>query len=206
MLNSIKLFFRESWLLMVSSIFFGAVLAIANAAWEPKIKQNEINKFNSLAKSLLPAAEKFEPVKDTITLDLGGGKTIDADVREGLNASGQCVGWAFIAEGSGFADKIKLVVAADAGFDKLFGFGVLRSNETPGFGDKITIKDGFYQSQYKGAPAARFTLTKIGDAKKIDSEIVAITGATVTSGAVVDIMNQFVVPIKDQLAKKGLLK
>jgi electron transport complex protein RnfG len=208
MSNSIKLFFRESWLLMVSAVFFGVLLALANAAWNPKIKENEINKFNNLAKEVLPAGQKFEPLqeKDKITIDLGGGKTLTADVRKGLDASGNCIGWAFVAEGSGFADKIRLVVGTDAQFETLIGFGVLACAETPGFGDKITIKNGFYQSQYKGTPAGEFKLTKIGDSKKIDNEIVAITGATVTSRAVVNMMNTFVVQIKQQLQQKGLIE
>jgi electron transport complex protein RnfG len=205
MSNNIKLFFRESWLLMVSGVFFGVLLALANAAWAPNIAENEINKFNNLAKALLPAAEKFEPLQDKITIDLSGSKTINADIRKGLDAAGNCVGWAFVCEGSGFADKIKLVMAADAKFETMLGFGVLSSNETPGFGDKITIKDGFYQAQFKGAPAAALTLTKTGDDKKIDGEIVAITGATVTSQSVVNILNQFIMPIKEQLSQKGLI-
>jgi Na+-translocating ferredoxin:NAD+ oxidoreductase subunit G len=206
MLNNLKLFFRESWLLMVSAAIFGGLLAVTNAAWGPKIKENEINKFNNLAKEVLPAGEKFEAVKEPITIDLGQGKTMQADVRKGMDASGNCIGWAFVAEGSGFADKIRLVVGTDAKFQTLIGFGVLASSETPGFGDKITVKNGFYQAQYKNAPAGQFKLTKIGDSKKIDNEIVAITGATVTSRAVVNIMNTFVVQIKQQLQEKGLIE
>lgn len=205
MSNSIKLFFRESWLLMASAVFFGTLLAVTNAAWAPKIAQNEINKFNDLAKALLPGAEKFEPLQDKIVIDLGGGKTAQTDVRKGLDAAGNCVGWAFLAEGSGFADKIRLVVGADAKFETLTGFGVLACNETPGFGDKITIKNGFYQSQYKGVPVGEFKLTKVGDSKKIDNEIVAITGATVSSQAVVNILNTYVVQIKQQLQQKNLI-
>jgi electron transport complex protein RnfG len=205
MSNSIKLFFRESWLLMVSAVFFGVLLAVTNAAWGPKIKENEINKFSDLARGLLPAGQKFESLTDKITIDLGGGKTLQADVRKGLDVSGICIGWAFVAEGSGFADKIRLVVGTDSKFETLIGFGVLACSETPGFGDKITIKNGFYQAQYQGAPAGEFKLTKIGDSKKIDNEIVAITGATVTSQAVVNIMNTFVVQIKQQMQQKGLI-
>ncbi|MBN2511594.1 MAG: FMN-binding protein [Sedimentisphaerales bacterium] len=214
MSSKIALFFRESWLLMISSVFFGGLLAITNTAWAPKIAQNEINKFNNLARLLLPTAEKFEPLQEKITLELkggksvmdfGGGKSIEADVRKGLDASGNCVGWAFVCEGSGFADKIKLVVAADAQFKTLLGFGVLNSNETPGFGDKINIKDGFYQAQFKGIPAASLTLSKFGDDKKIDSEIIAITGATVTSQSVLNILNQFVEPIHKQLTENNLI-
>jgi Na+-translocating ferredoxin:NAD+ oxidoreductase subunit G len=208
MLNNIKLFFRESWLLMVSAAIFGALLAVTNAAWGPKIKENEINKFNDLAKAVLPAGQKFETLqeKDLITIDLGKGKTMQADVRKGLDASGHCIGWAFVVEGSGFADKIKLVVGADAKFETLTGFGVLSCSETPGFGDKITIKNGPYQPQFRGIPTAPLKLTKIGDRNKIDNEIVAITGATVTSRAVVNIMNTFVVQIKQQLQQKGLIE
>jgi electron transport complex protein RnfG len=206
MLNSIKLFLRESWLLMVSAAIFGGLLAVTDAAWNPKIDQNEINKFNNLAKEVLPAGQNFEPLKEEIVIDLGKGKTMKADVRKGLDASGNCIGWAFVAEGSGFSDKIRLVVGTDAKFQTIYGFGVLACSETPGFGDKITIKNGFYPAQYQGAPAGDFKLTKIGDNKKIDSEIVAITGATVTSRAVVDMMNVFVVQIKQQLHEKGLVE
>ena len=113
-----------------------------------------------------------------------------------------------MGNGSGFADKIKLVVATDAAFDKLAGFGVLSSNETPGFGDKINITPedgGFYQPQFIGAPVAELELTKIGDPGKLDSQIVAISGATVTSEAVVKILNTFLLPIKESMQAEGLL-
>ncbi len=204
--NPILFFLEQSWLLMVSAILFGALLASLNYAWQPKIKQNEIDKFNRLAGGLLTKAETFETALENIPVDIGKGKTYNVEVKKGLDADGNLVGWAFICEGSGFADKIKLVVGVDAAFEKMAGFGVLSSNETPGFGDKITIKDGFFQSQYKGAPVAELTLSKIGDADKIDSEIIAISGATVTSEAVVKIFNTFLLPIKENMKEAGLLK
>ena len=205
--NPILFFLQQSWLLMASAVVFGALLASLNYAWQPKIKQNEIDKFNQLAGGLLTDAANFEPALDQpILIDTGKGKTYAVDVKKGLDADGKPVGWAFVIEGSGFADKIKLVVGVDAAFDKMAGFGVLSSNETPGFGDKITIRDGFYQSQYKGAPVAELTLSKIGDADKIDSEIIAISGATVTSEAVVKIFNTFLLPLKEKMKEAGLLK
>lgn len=204
--NPILFFLKESWLLMVSAIFFGGLLALTDAAWSDKVKQNAINKFDNLAKNVLTAARTFEPLGETMMLTADKGKQVPADVRKGLDASGNCVGWVFVAEGSGFADKIKLVVAVDAAFETIYGFSVLACSETPGFGDKITIKDGFYQSQYKGAPAGEFELVKVGNPQKIDNQIIAITGATVTSRAVVDIMNTYVVPIKEQLVQKNLIK
>ncbi|MHC4856024.1 MAG: FMN-binding protein [Planctomycetota bacterium] len=204
--NPILFFMQESWLLLVSAILFGCLLACLNAAWQPKILQNEIDKFNALAGGLLGEAKGFQDAGESISVDIGKGKTYSVKVKKGTDAAGNLVGWAFVCEGSGFADKIKLVVATDAAFEKLAGFGVLSSNETPGFGDKISIKDGFYQSQYKGAPVAELELTKVGNAEKIDNQIVAISGATVTSEAVVKIFNTFLLPIKEAMAEQGLLQ
>lgn len=204
--NPVLFYLQESWLLMVSAIIFGCLLASLNAAWQPKIIQNEIDKFNKLAGGLIGEAEEFQAIDEAIPVDIGKGKIFNVQVKKGTDADGNTAGWAFVIVGSGFADKIKLVVAVDAAFEKMAGFGVLSSNETPGFGDKITIKDGFYQSQFKGAPVEELTLTKIGDDAKIDSEIVAISSATVTSTAVVDTLNTFLVPIKEKMQAKGLLQ
>lgn len=207
--NPVVFFLQESWLLMVSAILFGSLLASLNYAWQPKIKRNEIDKFNRLAGGLLTEAKSFEAGLESIPVDIGKGKTYNVDVKKGLDANGNMVGWAFVIEGSGFADKIRLVVAVDAAFEKIAGFGVLSSNETPGFGDKITIKPedgGFYQPQFMGAPAAELALSKIGDAEKIDSEIIAISGATVTSEAVVKTFNMFLLPIKEKMTEAGLLQ
>ena len=45
-------------------------------------------------------------------------------------------------------------------------------------------------------------LVKTGDPKKIDSDIVAITGATVSSNAVVDIINNILPQIKKAIEEK----
>jgi len=204
--NPVLFFLQESWLLMISAIIFGCLLACLNAAWQPKVAQNEIDKFNTLASELLAGAEQFETALEAVSVDIGKGKTYIAEVKKGTDAQGNLIGWAFVCEGPGFADKIKLVVGVDAPFEKVTGFGVLSSFETPGFGDKINIRNGFYQSQFKGAPVGELELTKIGDAEKIDDQIVAITGATVTSEAVVNIFNTFLLPVKKVLQEQNLLQ
>ena len=187
----------------MSSFFFGLLLAVTNAAWRPMIDQNEINKFNRLAGDLLRDADDFKTAVEGVEVDTGRGRKITTDIKKGISKDGSCVGWAFVCEGSGFADKIKLVLTVDAAFEKLAGFGVLASNETPGFGDKI--KNDYFRSQFQGAPAAQLILSKIGDDKKIDGEIVAITGATVSSESVVEILNNYIKQIRAHLQTEGLL-
>ena len=205
--NPLLFFLQESWLLMASAILFGSLLASLNYAWQPKIQQNEIDKFNALAGGLLTDVKSFETALESVPVDIGKGKIYTVQIKKGIDADGNLTGWAFIIEGAGFADKIKLVVGVDAAFETMAGFGVLSSNETPGFGDKINLTGpGAYQSQYKGAPVTELTLSKIGDPDKIDSEIIAIGGATVTSEAVVKTFNLFLLPLKEAMQEKELIQ
>jgi len=199
----VKYFFQQSWLLIVASFFFGLLIAVANAAWKDRILQNEEDKFNNLAREMLPEAVNFEAALEDVEVDLGKGKQKAITIKKAVDKDGKCIGWAFKCEGSGFADKIKLVLAVDADFEKLKGFGVLASSETPGFGDQIKLP--YYRNQFVGAPAGKLVLSKTGDSKKIDSEIVAISGATISSEAVVHIINTFLPQVKSQIQKKGLL-
>jgi len=204
--SKIKHFIQQSWLLIVSSFFFGLLIAIANAAWSPRIEQNKIDKLNHLTAALLPDARHFIDL-DTLDIEIeiesAKGKRKKIKVYKAVSGADECVGWSFNAAGSGFADKIELVIAVDKDFQKLAGFDVLASNETVGFGDKI--KYDYFQDQFKGVPAEKLKLVKTGDAKKIDSEIVAISGATVSSEAVVKIINHYLTQVKGQMQKKGLI-
>ena len=199
-MDKVKFFIQQSWLLIAASLSFGVLLAVTNAALTPRIEQNKKDKINDRMKQLVPQAEGFD-VYRTVELSEGRAYPEKVSIYKGLTAGGETAGYAFIARGSGFADKIELIIAVDEDFDSLSGYKVLASNETPGFGDKI--KNDYLQGQFKGAPAGELLLKKTGAASAIDEEIVAITGATVSSQAVVDIFNNYVLQIKDQLNSKG---
>jgi electron transport complex protein RnfG len=201
-MSKVRYFIEQSWLLIVCAFLFGLLIAVANAAWSPRIEQNRVEKLNSLMGELLASAKQFEGAAE-LEIETDKGKSVTTRVYKALSEGGGCVGWAFIASGSGFADKIELVVGVDKGFGKLAGYAVLSSNETPGFGDKIKLS--YYRSQFAGAPVTELGLVKTGDDKAIDSEIVAISGATVSSEAVVEIINNTVMQVKEQMGKEGLI-
>jgi electron transport complex protein RnfG len=132
------------------------------------------------------------------------GKTRPVPVYKAQDANDRCVGWTFNAVGLGFSGgPIELVVCVDAGFEKIAGFDVLVSTETVGYGDKM--KEGEFRDQFVGAPAGQLTLSVTGDREKIDAEIISISGATISSEAVVDAMNDAATQIKAALQKKGLI-
>ena len=203
----IKHFFQQSWLLIAASFFFGLLIAVTSAALSPKIEQNKINKRNRLVGTLLLEAklqaENFMPLDSEIEVESLQGQKESFEVFRAMSETEECIGWSFNAIGPGFADKIELVVVVDKNFEKLIGFDVLASAETPGFGNQI--KFDYFRDQFKGAPAVELRLATSGDNRKIDSEIIAISGATISSEAVVDIINNAVTQIKEQIKEKGLI-
>ncbi len=202
-MSKIKYFVQQSWLLIVSSFCFGLLLAIANAAWSPRIEQNRINKINALAGRLIPEAEDFVPLdKMGIEIEITSlkGKKKKVDVYKAM-AGEECFGWSFNAVGPGFQDKIELIIAVDKDFKTIAGFDVLASNESPGTGDKIKEKD--FRKQFEDKSAAKLELIKSGEAK--DNKILAISGATISSEAVVKIINHYMKEVKEEMQRKGLL-
>jgi len=201
--SKIKHFMQQSWLLIVASFCFGLLIAVTSAALSPRIRQNEINKRNRLVSVLLPEAKDFILLDEPVEIQSLQGKIEKVEIYKAMSGADECVGWSFEAVGSGFADKIKLVIALDKDFEKIAGFDVLTSNETPGFGDQI--KYDYYRDQFKGAPAGELKLVTIGERSTIDSEIVAISGATISSEAVVEIVSNSVTKVKEQMRKKGII-
>lgn len=201
-MRSIKHFFKQSWLLIVASFVFGLLIAATNAALQPRIQQNKLGKLTSLASGLLTEAEDFVPLDESVKVTAMDGRETEMTVYRATIGE-QTAGWVFQIVGYGFADKIELVAAADRSFDTVAGFGVLTSNETPGFGDQIG--EPYFRSQFVGAPVGQFDLVKTGEPQEIDSDIVAITGATVSSTAVVEAMSHYLPQVKEQLQQKGLI-
>ena len=202
--NKIMYFLKQSWLLIAASFFFGLLIAVTNAALKDRIDYNlNVYKYNKAANLVLPEAENFEMAIENVLVKSKSGKELTTSVKKAVDSEGNALGWAFICQGKGFADNVQLLVVVDNKFEKMIGYGVLYSVETVGYGDQI--KQSFYKDQYAGAPIGEFQLSKTGDNTIIDSEIIAITGATITSTAVVDMLNVFIPQVKEQMQEKGLI-
>ncbi len=199
----IKHFIQQSWLLIAASFLFGLLIAVTNAGLDERIKQNEKDKLNDLMKALVTDANDFKIEIEGVQIPGKRGRVTETDIYKVLDDDGNRIGFAFVAVGPGFADKIKLVIAVDDRCEKFFGFKVLSSNETPGFGDKI--KEDYLGEQFKGAPAGELELVKAGKVEEVDSKIVAISGATVSSEAVVKIFNTYIDRVREQLQAKGFI-
>jgi electron transport complex protein RnfG len=97
------------------------------------------------------------------------------------------VGVALVAAESGFQDVIRLIFGYDPGTGEVLGMKVLESKETPGLGDKIE-KDSTFIREFLGVgtPLVGVKPDRATDARE---EVVMITGATISSRAIIDIIN-----------------
>ncbi len=112
----------------------------------------------------------------------------------GYREDGSRVGYAIQGAGAGFQDIIDLIFGYDAETDRVLGMKVLANKETPGLGDKI-VKDSAFIAEFVG-PEAPLAGVKSARATGAANEVDMITGATISSRAVIGIIN-------DQLERLG---
>jgi electron transport complex protein RnfG len=105
----------------------------------------------------------------------------------GYDEFGDRVGFAIQGAEPGFQDIIELIFGYDADARTVLGMKVLANKETPGLGDKI-VKDSAFVAEFEG-PEAPLAGVKSGRATGAANEVDMITGATISSRAVIAIIN-----------------
>lgn len=117
-----------------------------------------------------------------------GVDTVTAEkVFLGFDEAGDPVGYAVTGAEPGFQDFIHLIFGYDPAGGTLLGMLVLESKETPGLGDKI-FKDMNFVDEFRGAETP-IVGVKQGRATGAANEIDMITGATISSRTVIEIIN-----------------
>lgn len=133
------------------------------------------------------------------------GRTIYA----GYDQQGKLLGIAAKAGAQGYADMVHLLYGYDPDCECIRGFKVLKMAETPGLGDKI-ITDPNFQANFpveaqldsQGVALLNPIVTVKQGTRKHPWEIDAISGATITSKAVGQALNnsaQELLPVLDPL-------
>lgn len=107
----------------------------------------------------------------------------------GYDSEGKFIGYAIPGEGPGFQDTIKILYGYKADTRKIVGMEVLVSRETPGLGDKI-YKDASFVANFADLSVEPEIIAVKKGKKSAPNEIDAITGATISSKAIVKIINQ----------------
>lgn len=180
-------YFSQSWLVLVLAMVFGGALAGMHVAVSDKIRENKLNETLSQIPELVPGAETGEP------MEIDGVRVYRA------LKDGQTAGWVVPASGQGFADTIEILVGLDGPAEKITGVYILDQKETPGLGNKIL--EEIWRGQFAGKRTDQpLVLTKT---EPSGQQIESITGATISSETVVDVVNRKMDEIRDILAAKG---
>ena len=109
-------------------------------------------------------------------------------VYAGFDGQGQFTGFAIPGEGTGFQDIHQVLYSYDPLHKQIVGFHVLNSKETPGLGDKI-YKDDAFQENFRALSVEPRIRPVAHGSKTNPNEVDCITGATISSKAVVKILN-----------------
>ncbi len=114
--------------------------------------------------------------------------------------AGTVKGYAFYYTGKGLWGSISGYLAFDPNFESLLGIVFTAHSETPGLGGRID--EAWFKEQFRGLSIVEDDPIEFKPAAS--GTIDGITGATATSVAVKEIVNDFVKQAKDA-AKEGLI-
>ena len=201
-------FISQAWLVLFLAICFGGLLAGVQILLGPTIEANKINEtLEKVPEMVFGAAHAQELAARKQAVDVmplsveveKAGKTIRYSIFE-AKTEGQLAGWVAKTSGQGYADKIEMLIGFDPQVEKITGLYVLDQKETPGLGNKIVT------DAWRGQFLAKSTgqaLTAVKGQAKAGNEIDAITGATISSKAVTDIINTAVNDLRQPLIAKA---
>ena len=110
---------------------------------------------------------------------------------EGGDAEGRPIGYAVLASGTGFQDKITLMFGLAVSLDRIIRLTILEQKETPGLGARITSQDAFLTFWENKDCSGPLSLRKPAAKTAQDlapGEVNTITGATISSEKVLGIV------------------
>jgi electron transport complex protein RnfG len=148
-------------------------------------------------------AEVLPVTASTVAVDLLDGRLSATDEPPALpvflafDADGELAGAVLTGQGMGYQDNIRVLYAYSFDAQAITGFKVLDSKETPGLGDRVEIEPHFIanfealdaQLNVAGDALANPIVTVKQGEKTEPWQIDGITGATITSEAIGNILN-----------------
>lgn len=179
---------------LVVSVALGFTHSITGAAIDERARIDAEN----ARKEVLADADKFEKLENIDGII--NGRPELAPVKEVYKAlKGDSVsGHVFTVSSKGYGGEIVITVGIDSN-GKITGVKIGQNSETPGLGSKAA-EEPFISQFFNITPKEPFKVVK--GVKSKDEEINAISGATITSKAVVGAV-QAAVDMAAEIAKEG---
>ena len=189
-------------ILVCYSVVLCTVLAVVNYFTAPKIASNQNEKAKAAMQEVFAVADNFELDDDSDFYEQNSTSSIKVKDFYFAKKDGNVIGGVIQVTGPTY-DKGKIIVAMDLD-SVVTGVRILELSDSPGFGLKanspsFTLPSGktFY-GQFEGKSAT--------DGFKDGQNFDAISGATITSKGLGDMIDTGVKAISFKLSKAGVLK
>ncbi len=191
MSKDIKVMLKEAGALLLITLIAGLLLGfVYQLTKEPIEKQNKLA-IDRACQEVMADAKEFKEIEytlsDTITEQMAANGVTVGTVYEAYDEAGAFKGYVLESTSSnGYGGNIVLYLGIDPAQSPtlLCGVSILSISETPGLGMRA---EEVLVPQFKNKQAITFSYTKNGATS--DSEIDAISGATITTKAVVNAVN-----------------
>ncbi|MCK4646254.1 MAG: FMN-binding protein [Candidatus Aminicenantes bacterium] len=173
----------------------GGFLAGVGLLTKERIALNKQQEIEEKISAVVPGTYSIEKFYEEKDLTVYGGK----------DKEGKLIGLAIHASGMGFQDKITFMMGTNTSLTKIFSLAILEQTETPGLGAKVDDKKSFLRFWENKDCSSILTLRKPAASSPEElgtSEINTITGATITSEAILNTANSSLERVR-QLIKEG---
>ena len=175
----------------LAGLLSGLIIVSVYEATLPAIEAYKARVLREAVFKVLPGVDHMQRMvyADGKLVASEGSANDDDALFAGYAADGALVGYAIPTAGPGFQDIIRVLYGYLPDQRQVSGMEVLESRETPGLGDKI-YKDLAFVANFD-ALAVDPEIVAVKKGTKIQpNQVDAITGATISSKAVVRIINE----------------
>jgi len=190
--------------LAIAGLISGIAIIAIYESTLPTITANKARELREAVFKVLPGISQMQPLvhRDGELVVVQEQAKDEPVVYGGYGEQGEFMGYAIPGAGPGFQDTIALLYGYQPDQGLVVGMEILESRETPGLGDKI-YKDAEFVGAFSSlAIEPEIVAVKKGK-KSRPNEIDAITGATISSKAVVRIINETHAEWSTQLPPPG---
>lgn len=173
--------------LTLAGLLSGITIVGAYELTRPAILANQARALREAVFEVVPGAESLLGLawRDGALQPAGAGPPA---LYAGYDADDRFLGYAIPGEGAGYQDTIGLIYGYDPARRRVIGMQVLESRETPGLGDRI-FKDPVFVGAFRDL-AVDPAIELVKEGASLPHQVDGITGATISSRAVVRIVNE----------------
>ncbi len=178
--------------LSIAGFLSGLIIISIYLATFDTIAENKARELREAVFRVLPGVSQMQKLRfdgERLVVAPAGQKDDEETIYGGYDDKGRFIGYAIANAGPGFQDTVRVLYGYDPAARKVVGMWILESRETPGLGDKI-YKDADFVANFDELAIDPQIIAVKNGTKSAPNEIDAITGATISSKAVVRIMNE----------------